>query len=552
MNRNALFFFWASVLALAAGVEQEREPKSLLWLPSAWAQSADDEEEEPPEDSEPPETEDPGADPADDPADDPGEDPADDPAEDGDLGGDDAAGDAGDDDATGEAAAADDDDDTTGDDADDALAGGAAQDDDDDDGDDDDGDDDDDSGEGGVRALGERGDRSIDEDDTGRGRLASGFELADDEAFDDDGYLSRRGEIIALRTSAAAPAAVRTIGLRVIEQQSLASLGKFVFRLETPAGAEIAAVLESLRAEDPEGRYDFNHLYDGASDSEAELLSLLAAGADRALVASASSLSVGLIDTAVDPAHPELRGVRIEQRPFSRTGVGDAPSMHGTAVASVLVGPRSGLLPGARLQAAGVFYRTMRGDALSEAEDLVRALDWLVQSGVPVINMSLSGPPNSVLEAAIARAVARGHLVVAAVGNAGPAAPPLYPAAYPAVVAVTAIDAKRQVYRRANRGEHVDFSALGVSVEAAAARGGKATYSGTSFATPYVAAVAALELQRPDKGAADAALVRLRSGALDLGLPGPDAVFGFGLVQPSATPANRVVSASVPSSASLP
>jgi subtilisin family serine protease len=207
------------------------------------------------------------------------------------------------------------------------------------------------------------------------------------------------------------------------------------------------------------------------------------------------------------------------------------PEAHGTAVASLLVSPEAGVLPGAQLYVAGVFYEDRRGGLLSEAEDLVRALDWLIERRAPVINMSLSGPPNEVLRAAIARAVGAGHLIVAAVGNAGPASPPLYPAAYEGVIAVTAVDSERHVYRRASRGAHVELAALGVDV-LAAAPDGLAVYSGTSFASPYVAALAALEHRSLDRAQAVAARESLRGNAMDLGEPGRDDVYGFGLAQP--------------------
>jgi minor extracellular protease Epr len=189
------------------------------------------------------------------------------------------------------------------------------------------------------------------------------------------------------------------------------------------------------------------------------------------------------------------------------------------------------MLPGAQLYVASVFYEDRRGGSLSEARDLVRALDWLMERHVPVINMSLSGPPNEVLRAAIGRAVAAGHLIVAAVGNAGPASPPLYPAAYEGVIAVTAVDGGQHVFRRASRGAHVELAAVGVNI-LAAAPGGLATYSGTSFASPYVAALAALEYRTLDAQKAPSVKESLRSNALDLGPPGRDDVYGFGLARP--------------------
>src|SRR3546814_15328799 len=80
---------------------------------------------------------------------------------------------------------------------------------------------------------------------------------------------------------------------------------------------------------------------------------------------------------------------------------------------------------------------------------------------VPVINVSLVGPPNLLVRTAVTAVQRRGLIVVAAVGNDGPAAAPLYPAAYPGVVAVTGVDSNNRVLSEAGRGPHVDFAAPG-------------------------------------------------------------------------------------------
>ena len=173
------------------------------------------------------------------------------------------------------------------------------------------------------------------------------------------------------------------------------------------------------------------------------------------------------------------------------------PEEHGTAVVSLLVSPQFGVLPDAQLYVACVFYEDRRGGSLSEAQDLVRALDWLMKRRVPVINMSLSGPPNEVLRVAIKRAVEAGHLIVAAVGNAGPASPPLYPAAYEGVsrlppwMADSTCTAAPPEVRTLNLPRWVWMSSPPRPPALPA-------YSGTSFASPYVAALAAMEYRSLD------------------------------------------------------
>jgi len=137
-----------------------------------------------------------------------------------------------------------------------------------------------------------------------------------------------------------------------------------------------------------------------------------------------------------------------------------------------------------------------------------------------------------VIDRVIAAAEARGHIVVAAAGNAGPAAPPAYPAASQGAIAVTAVDQAGRVYAHANRGDYMSMAALGVAVPAAAPNGGFTTYSGTSFAAPFVSARLAECLGRRDVGRARACIRKMEAEAKDLGAPGRDPVYGYGLLAP--------------------
>jgi subtilisin family serine protease len=358
--------------------------------------------------------------------------------------------------------------------------------------------------------------------------FAGRFDLDDTEAFDNDGFLARRGEIIAMSTDNLLRRRAEALGLGVVQEEFLDSLNTTMYRLSVPVASPIDGILARLRAQDPDGVFDRNHLYDRSASTAGSQ----PGASSRALVDTAKGISIGLIDTGVDAIHPSLAGTNVELNYFvdeSRA----LPEAHGTAVVSLLVSPEFGMLPNAQLYVACVFYEDRRGGSLSEARDLVRALDWLMKRQVPVINMSLAGPPNEVLKAAIKRALDAGHVIVAAVGNGGPASPPLYPAAYDGVIAVTAVDGEQHVYRRANRGGHIQLAAMGVDV-VAAAPAGVATYSGTSFASPYVAALAAMEYRSLDPQRAAAVKESLRDNALDLGKPGRDEVYGFGLARPRA------------------
>jgi subtilisin family serine protease len=144
-----------------------------------------------------------------------------------------------------------------------------------------------------------------------------------------------------------------------------------------------------------------------------------------------------------------------------------------------------------------------------------------------VINLSLTGPPNRLLEVAINKVSRTGVVVLAAAGTDGPMATPRYPAAYSSVVAVTAVDSRGRAFRLANRGDYLALAAPGVNLRHALAGGGYTTSSGTSFAVPFVSTVVALLKQ---DAADDDVVARLYASALDLGEPGRDEVYGYGLL----------------------
>lgn len=245
------------------------------------------------------------------------------------------------------------------------------------------------------------------------------------------------------------------------------------------------------------------------------------------------SLRIGMIDSQVDTSHPALAHSRIESASFTREGA-RLPTFHGTAIASMIAanGPDyQGLVPRAELYAAGVFEEDSKEGEVASTVSLVRALDWLVTAGVDVINVSLAGPPNRLLETALKRATERGVLVLAAAGNGGPMARPMYPAAYSTVVAVTAVDTSGRVFRLANRGDYLDIAAPGVGMLHAKAGGGYATSSGTSFAVPF-ATTAAARLRELNPGID--VLEDMFGTAEDLGPPGRDEIYGYGLLRPKS------------------
>jgi subtilisin family serine protease len=176
------------------------------------------------------------------------------------------------------------------------------------------------------------------------------------------------------------------------------------------------------------------------------------------------------------------------------------------------------------------FFRRPSGDVAADAVGLVRSLDWLLSERAQVIGMSLTGPPNLVLAGAIARAQARGVLVVAAVGNGGRNAEPSHPAALAGVIGATAVSSDRRIYWRAQQGDAVDFALPGVDLPTADAEGAVRLRSGTSYAVPFLVAKLSQSL-REGRLSRAAWLAGNAVPVADLGAPGRDPVFGWGMPQ---------------------
>jgi hypothetical protein len=347
---------------------------------------------------------------------------------------------------------------------------------------------------------------------------------------DPAGHPAIRGEVVVLSPSPVALEAARAKGFSVVREHALEALGERVVVLRTPSGSVTAESVLALRQLDSQAAYDFNHLYLRAGAVRQGLAQ--APTAARRANAPGGSPRVGLIDGGVDRHHPALR--HAEVRTFGCSGKRIA-DLHGTGVASLLVGRApgfAGAVPDATLYAADVYCDQPAGGT---AALLAEALGWMAREGVPVVNVSLVGPANLMLERAVRSVIARGQIVVAAVGNDGPAAPPLYPAAFRGVIGVTAVDAQRRILPEAGRGAHVAFAAPGADMATAASNGrGYARARGTSFASPLVAGLLARAVSAEsgdiDQPAAPRALGVLIRSAIDLGPPGPDETYGFGLV----------------------
>lgn len=252
---------------------------------------------------------------------------------------------------------------------------------------------------------------------------------------------------------------------------------------------------------------------------------------------------VAVVDTGVQGSHPDLggrvlSGARFVDASGGSTGDGRLDDNgHGTHVAGIVAADRDGdLATGIAPQSQVLPVKVLDSTGSGWTSDVAVGIIWAADHGADVINMSLGGPDSGVMRSAADYAVSREVAVFAAAGNDG-RDEVSYPAGYPGVVGVGAVDRTHQVAYFSNRGSHVDLAAPGVQIWSSYPTSTVAQLSGTSMATPYAAGGAALVLaaQRSGNPGAHGAdvIASLRSTAVDLGSPGWDSGYGYGLVNPA-------------------
>lgn len=361
-------------------------------------------------------------------------------------------------------------------------------------------------------------DDNDDSDDKGgdKGRLS----------YDDNGQLYRDRELVVLLKDNAELGRVERLGFSVIESRPMRRDAGVVVRIGVPVDMAAREALDRLRTGLPDAPSAYNHVYTPSG----ETLTGSAPAPTRGAYPGAQAGLVAVIDgfSGGDVMHHEVK-------PFVRKR---AAIPHGDNVVSVLVNDllALGYATPERLLAADVVEQANGLAPSASIIGLIDALDWASAEGAQVINISLSGPPNRVLETVVNEIARDGTLIVAAVGNSGPATRPGYPAAYDSVMGITAVDSAGAPYIYAARGPQVELSAEAVSIGATSTG---ESLSGTSFAAPRVTALAATLIQDQSAGDVRAGLHRI---AADLGAPGRDEVFGFGAVPAPPGPALLAVS----------
>ena len=322
---------------------------------------------------------------------------------------------------------------------------------------------------------------------------------------DRDGAPARRGVVLLIDPDPAMLVIVNSWGFKAAAVEHVDGLDLAVSQVTIPAGMSLAQAQKLITKKLPGAIVSSDQIFfqSGGSGASGGIATSVSGGPVETLI--------GLIDGA--PAQP-VTGVKgfAKGAPFA--------SNHGSAVAALAYAA------GARKIFVADVYGTdpAGGNALAIAQ----GMGWLLGRGAKVISLSLVGPRSPLLERAVASAQTRGAVIVAAVGNDGPAAPPSYPASYSGVLAITGVDKRNRPLIEAGRAAHLDYAAPGADMSALDRTGKLVPVRGTSFAAPLVAVRVAAALER---GVAPRGVIgALDAEAVPISRRRPDPQSGRGLL----------------------
>lgn len=275
----------------------------------------------------------------------------------------------------------------------------------------------------------------------------------------------------------------------------------------------------------------------------------------------ANAPNVAVIDSGVDASHPDLAG-KVQPGWSAITNTPDVHDTegHGTHVAGLIAAQTNNTqgIAGVTWSGRVVPVKVSRADGTTQSPVVAAAINWAVDNGLRIINLSLGGPyPSEILRRTVERARQHGVLIVAAAGNCGRGGDNCterhqieYPAAFPGVLAVGATTFDDQIATYSTQGRYVGITAPGGDVADSTDSddrrwifgpvprtinpSGYTGFVGTSQAAPHVAGVAALVWEVAPRLTADEVAALLRETALDLGPPGWDPAFGFGRLDAAA------------------
>lgn len=335
----------------------------------------------------------------------------------------------------------------------------------------------------------------------------------------------------------------RRYRLTEIRRGELRSVARILVLFQIPDARSVSQVVAEL-AQDPRveaAQPNFVYRTTGAyNDPHAELqYAPKRIRVDRVhRYATGKGIKVALVDTGVDYGHRDLRERILERVTIPGSGGSFVDDLHGTVLAGIIAAIANnrfgiyGIAPSVELLALKACSPESPGAlaAFCTSEAVAGAVDIAILRRVDIMNLSVGGPRDRLIETLVREAVTRDILVVAAAGNSGPDSPPVYPAALDRVLAVTATDFNDELYSRSNTGRYVSLAAPGVHVLSTAPGGRFGLFEGTSIAAAHVSGVLALLLQQSPRLGRGVLREVIGSTAVDLGPPGRDDRFGWGRV----------------------
>jgi subtilisin family serine protease len=328
-------------------------------------------------------------------------------------------------------------------------------------------------------------------------------------------------------------------GLTVVEQQTIGVLGRPVYTFSIPNGQSVREVIGRVQAAGlnlaVQPKYNYRLTQDRSNPNAdqgdpAQYIVSKFHFAELHRITKGARAIVAVIDSQIDANQPNLAGT-ISDR-YDAGCDASSPHPHGTGMAGAIAahGQLVGVAPQANIIAVCAFGGG--GQAEATTMNIIKGLDYAIQRGARIVNMSFAGPRDPALAQVLQIAREKGILVIAAAGNGGPKALPLYPGADPNVMAVTATDENDRLFNGANQGKYVTVAAPGVDILVPAPNETAQLTTGTSVATANVSGVAALLIARRPSLTPEQIRAILVKTAKHLGSRGINPQFGSGLVDP--------------------
>jgi hypothetical protein len=350
-------------------------------------------------------------------------------------------------------------------------------------------------------------------------------------------------EVILQIGSAVTPQQIALItqrfGLTILAEQTIATLGRTVYTFRITNGRSVREMIRLVEAAGLSVAVQPNYTYrltqdqnnpnvDLGDPAQYAVKKLHLADAHR--IAKGDNVVIALIDSEIDSNQPDLVG-RVTDRFDAGCGA-TVPDAHGTGMAGAIASHVHllGVAPHANIIAICAFGGI--GQPKAASNKIIKGLDYAIQHGARIVNMSFAGPFDPALSQALQIAREKGILVIAAAGNNGPKSPPLYPGADRSVMAVTATDENDRLFNGSNQGKYVTIAAPGVDILVPSPGAGLQFTTGTSVATANVSGVAALLLSHKPSLKPEEIRAILMTTAQHLGAEGINPQFGAGLVDP--------------------